>query len=476
MPRLALRNPFTGKRLSITRPTREAAEEIRSRVLRVFQDMRDGHLGVAEGHDRVEQILSGRVRPLCVDTLFDDYLATLSARERKRLQAHWSLHMFPAFGGKHPLQMNETVMGAWYRTLLDAGNSGGYAQKLYEEIQASINLAVRVGKLPLLPWHGWRPKKAPKPERGAAANVDEIMRVLAAARELDILAERSGAIGDLSVRLELLFTCGVRQGEAAALGWDHIVWTGDFPHVFIEYQTLDRWRAEHPEWTRPKSPTKGREEKRVALSPETLAMLDAHQLRLGRLGGYDAHGPVFPSRPDRPEWRALPRVVPSEVVRKCVTMAGIANPEKWVTHSTRHSFVSIMGRKLAKEGRNVKEIMQAVGHKDLRQLAGYTHADGEAPIGLGVPRAASPVEDERVLYPDFTAPRATPEPDESTTIAPALPLSDAAKAEAERLYHRTYSRIFREKGDAASARLGATRARRGFEARQAGLARGRTTG
>lgn len=378
--RISLSNPFTGKRISITRPTRKQAEEVRAKVWRAISDMRDGHLTIPAGLDRIEQLQYGRVRPLIVDTVYADWVATKSGRTAASLAAHWTRHFAPAFQGKHPAALTEDLLRYWWETV---GGAESTRLTLFAYLKAAIHLAVRSEKLASVPWKGWRPPKVQARERPAARNDTEIEAIIAAA-----FVEDRGvwpAFSDLSYRVAFLLMTGLRQGEAAALGWDAIDWGTPGPtragEARVVWQATEGWTTEHPDWKRPMAPLKGRRARRAPLSDTCLALLERQRAQLLRHGFYRLDGPVFPGVGGT--WRRLPIVLTPERMRTLARNAGIAQWERWTTHCARHTFVSTTARG-ATSG-NLRDLMDRTGHADFRMLLRYMHETdaGPAPAAHG---------------------------------------------------------------------------------------------
>lgn len=453
MARISLRNPFTGSRISITRPSQKQAHEVAGKIARTLADMRDGHLTVALGLERVAELQYGRVRAVLVDTVFADYLATQTPSNAKRLASYWANHYAKAFAGRHPMQLTEDVMRAWY--------SDGLSELLettrhtvFAILKAAVNLAVRTDRIPHLPWKSWRPPPARARARGAATNAEQVEALIAAAHAVDV-QRWPELYSDLSYRVALFIMTGLRQGELAALGWDHVFFHEDAPHVFVEWQALGQWRTCNPTWTRPQSPTKGREQKKVPLSETCVHLLLAQRAQLERVGLYRPDGPVFPGVGG--QWRAQPVVVDPERMRELARAAGLADADKWVTHSTRHTFVTMTAR--SSRG-NLAELMTATGHKSLEQLAGYMHEGrGLTPEAYGrqlfLPMPLPP----NVIPIDRAA--ATQDATAAAVGAPRV-RSAEDQAEAGRRYQRAYARALRRTGSGEDARAAGKRAKEGF--------------
>lgn len=385
--RLQMVNPLTGERISITRRSTREAAEVKAKCARVFDDARDGHLAAGEALERVAQILRGQVRALTIDDVFDAWIATKRDRERLRVAAYWRLHLAPHFAGLHPLALTEERMRAWWEAVGHANKGKAPLAEstrltVLAQLHAAIALAVRSERLSHVPWRGWRPPAPYRRDRAAATSEAALERLLEAAYAAD--RATWPAYSDLSYRLGFLLLTGLRQGEAAGLGWDHVLLDADRPRVIIEWQTKDGWRAAHPEWDRPRYVAKARRDREVRIGPACVALLRAQRAQLERHGVHDAgRGPVFPSFTPglKSEWRALACVIRPERMRELARTAGLPDADRWTTHATRHTFVTLTARS-ASAG-NLRDLMSATGHSSPEMLMRYMHQTGELGPELG---------------------------------------------------------------------------------------------
>jgi site-specific recombinase XerD len=165
---------------------------------------------------------------------------------------------------------------------------------------------------------------------------DETRRLLAVASDLKV-----------RVLLSLAYGCGLRAGELVRLKVKHI----DSAQKIIRIEQ-----------------SKGRKDRNVMLSPETLDLLRQWwKLRPPR---YDAGTPVqerwlFPSRKN-----AGKPITTRQVSRLFHAAADAAGIRKHVTlHALRHSFAT----HLLEDGTNIRIIQALLGHSKLETTARYAH-------------------------------------------------------------------------------------------------------
>jgi hypothetical protein len=172
--------------------------------------------------------------------------------------------------------------------------------------------------------------------------------------------------------------CGLRQAEAAGLGWDHV--SIDEPVdeglrvnppndlLVVEWQAARGWQSRHAD--RPRDiPKDGA--RRLRLHPVVRKLLRDQRVELVRRGWYRGDGPVWPGLAGR--WLETGRVLSPERIKKWARLAGLPNWEKWCGHSLRHT--AIMLEIVACNG-DLISVMQRSGHSDLRIVRGYMHSMG----------------------------------------------------------------------------------------------------
>jgi site-specific recombinase XerD len=192
---------------------------------------------------------------------------------------------------------------------------------------------------------------------------DETKRVLAVAGNLKA-----------RVMLSLSYGCGLRAGEVVRLKVKHI----DSAQAIIRIEQ-----------------SKGRKDRNVMLSPETLALL--RQWWKARASRYDAGMPVqerwlFPSR--KSAGKPLTTRHLNRLFHEAADAAGIRKSVS--LHALRHSFAT----HLLDNGTDIRKIQALLGHKKLETTARYVH------VATGMISAVeSPLD--RLLQPKRKKPRNT---------------------------------------------------------------------
>jgi hypothetical protein len=212
--------------------------------------------------------------------------------------------------------------------------------------------------------------------RQAAGNLGELLALASAAQADDRQAWARGWYSQKAAAVFVLGLTGLRQGEAAGLGWDDVRLTGDSPSITVRWQVREGWRNRYE--SRPQDPTKGRKVRMVPLHPAAVAALLSIRGELQRRGWYRDDGPVFPGIADT--WRSDPEVLKPEAVHRWAKAAGLPHPEAWNVHSLRHSFATLEHA----GGASLKELAAKTGHTDMRTLEAYVHelkATGQSRIG-----------------------------------------------------------------------------------------------
>ena len=247
------------------------------------------------------------------------------------------------------LQLAETGMSICNRNRIMTG-----LRFLFRVTLRRLDLAAEI-------YHLREPQKVP-----LVMSPDETKRLLAVASNLKA-----------RVLLSLSYGCGLRAGEVVRLKVKHI----DSAQKIIRIEQ-----------------SKGRKDRNVMLSPETLALL--RQWWKARRG-YDATTPVqerwlFPGR--RPGKPMTTRQL-SRLFHAAAEAAGI---KKGVTlHALRHSFAT----HLLDRGTDIRKIQALLGHNKLDTTARYTRvatgmiAGIESPLDLLAQSRKKPSKHRKVQLP-----------------------------------------------------------------------------
>lgn len=433
-------DPVTGRRVSITGSSPEAVLRRANVLSRARDEIRFGERPIAQVRQEIAVAVHGAVT---VADVWATYVATKVEGDRGPLGSAWSRHLAPRFGGKSPYELTRSEMTSWAAERTGERKDGKLAASSvrwhYDVLAAAFNLAIDEGRLSHLPWGKWRPAsgKGASGERQWAGSIEELTAIVLAARRHDERRQAKKLYGAYAPALLIASLCGMRQGELAGLAWDHVDVDTQTPSIVIEYQRIrERGKLVTPD-DRPMAPTKGRKVRHLALHEGAADALRWQRDQLKARGWYRPDGPVFPC-PRSHRWHVLPVVIPPSFVRKWAREANLPFPEKWSTHSARHTFVSL---EILGSGGDLRATMQRSGHSSVDQLERYMHEGrrgapsriADLPTGrlLGAPPA---VVDVRELPERAEVVEAAFEDDEDDEIGalPLAPLADLARTFAAR--------------------------------------------
>lgn len=363
------RHPLTGRKVSITGATEG---EVRRRLTELQVLRRDRLAGASP--EEIQEAYARRVmRP-----------KKLSERWRQWLVVHrdstgfaprkssWLYRVEPHFGDCVPAELTPSRMAEWQVSLKKK-----YAQKTIVEaywlLVALIKPAIHDGELTALPWGDWRPDRPLPAERAEAASWEEWLLLVSAALSFSRERWERGTYCDAFQALVVMGLTGIRQAEAAGLGWDCLeLDRRDTPAILTV-----RWQARKGWWRRsddrPRDVPKGKRRRAQVMHASAAEVLRRHREELRRRGWYRDDGPVFPCHEG--QWRRSAYVIRSETLRELVRRAGLSSVEQWTGHSLRHTFCTLE----ANANVDLKAVMQRAGHTDVRTTLGYVHAARRLP-------------------------------------------------------------------------------------------------
>lgn len=443
-----IKNPFSDGRIKLSaRSPEELADKKREidaleeQVRRAFALAEVGRMRVedaARENDEAARYVAHRFGRRRVETtpkglgdLFGAYMATLRTvgAKRKALSA-WRHQIAPLLGDLYTWELSRARMVSWELALRSASapnssSPAGHrpatrpgrrlrarrarlrrAERAERKAYAASTIRVAFELLraahilfEISPaWGSWRPKKGKRAPREAARDPGELELLVKAALGRDLVYWRKGLYADLAYRVIVIALCGLRQGEAAGLGWDHV----DLLRrtVTVRYQAIDGWKTLHPAMARPLFPVKNEKHDgpahEQALHDDAYRVLVAQKAQLEKFGWYRPDGPVFPHHegriidvraagqcPDgswkrearpfvtgRGAWRPNNNCIDPRAMRTLAAQAGVRNASAWVVHSLRASFATLE----ILSGQDPKSAQARTGHATMRALEAYVYA------------------------------------------------------------------------------------------------------
>jgi integrase len=368
--RKQVRDPLNpARRLSFTSPDPARVLGQASRVADVRFDLRHSTLAPEEAGALVARQLQGVVT---VEQAWRTYEKTVKASWKKQARAIWAHRLAPTFGKLACVEVTESVMRTWEAEQLGYNLAPATVANAANVLRAMFNLQMRDGRLRGLPWGTYKPPRPePRNRREACRSIEELQLLVIAAYRRDELNRETGRYADLGFRVVVMTLCGLRQGEAAGLGWADVNIDVPLPVLYVRRQALDGWKRAHPEWDEPKDPVKGKKAEVQRLHASAAAALRGQRENLESHGLYRPNGPVFPGRGG--EWRTHADCIDVDDFRALVVDAGLPNPERWVVHSLRHSFGTL---ELVANGGDLTATQERMRHTNLRTLEGYLHETG----------------------------------------------------------------------------------------------------
>lgn len=367
------RDPLTGRRIRIVAGTIGELEHKTRKVAAVREGLRWGELDPRQA-SRVLQPAAGK--RCTVAECWERYFPGVPVRSKGIARCNWARRLAPYFADLQVWELDRARLAAWAAKLEAERFAPKTIRGAYDWLAGAVSIAVDDGVIDGWPWGNWRPKRAkPIRKREACRDVGELARLLAAARALDVRDWHAGRYADRTAIVATLALCGLRQGEACGLAWDHV----DLVHrtMFVQYQAARGWPSRWPDG-RPRDPTKTAP-RTIRLHPDAVRALEMQRRQLERFGWYRDGGPVFPAH--RGEFRRSSRAITPAALRALVQAAGLPNVENWVAHSMRHTFAS-----LEVHHSDPRTAQGRTGHASIAQLEGYLHERGRGLAPSAIPR------------------------------------------------------------------------------------------
>ena len=398
--RMRIPDPFRkGERITLSGHNEMSLRARYDQIIRTIGDWKLGAIGPEECRRAVNRVALGA--PTLKD-VFDAYNRTLRGEWGEvKVPAIWRSRLEPYFGDRTKVfELTAERMATWERAELDKGISRKTIVNAFHCVRAAVRLSMlQTGQQSLYPWLTWRPlglaKNSEQSQRSAAVTLDQLRALMHAANRYDRWLETKGIFADVAIRIMTGALAGLRMGEIAALGWDHVDLALDesgrvVGEIKIWHNCRPNWKARHPTWDRPLDDPKGRRHRQHGLHPELARALYDHRERLkGKVSEdgvswYRPDGPVFPVLGPRGtgQWRQQPGALSGKVFRQIVSVAGFQGG-KWSPHSLRHTFCTLTARAAWQKTGDLQAARLLTGHQDQKTLDSYLHRAGEGtPVSL----------------------------------------------------------------------------------------------
>lgn len=305
--------------------------------------------------------------PVILERVAVAWLARPRAENTRRgMRSLVATHLVPLL--KKPIaSLDVPAVGAWIEELERAGLMSTTIATAWHKLRMLGRYALERGWIGALPWGEWHPRiqgATSREPREAARTVEELVRLLLAARELDLLEGRArrDQYDGLEAKIGVAGLLGLRQGELGGLRWPDID-AGPECAVFVARQ-----------WA-------GKPLKRGTLPRllETIAelgdILERHRQALEARGLYTERGPIFPhrktSRPGKPAHYTSGQVLETAALRRAVAHAKLPHVDSWSPHSLRDTFVTL---EMGATGGDLQRVQARSRHATLASLARYIRA------------------------------------------------------------------------------------------------------
>jgi integrase len=357
------RHPVTGRRFRLRARTKRELDVYLHHLDALRTELRLGMKSADEVDRELRHLQHG---PVTLERAAIAYIerATLAPATRVAVRTLLDRHMGKI--RKQPLAALEAAaVAGWIDQLERAGLEPTTIGTAWRRLSAIASYARERGWIGASPWGSYRPKLRPsrRPPREAARTVQEFVRLLFAARDLDCAAwvDEKDA-GDREAMMACAGLLGLRQGELGGLRWPDID-----PGPPITILVARQWNGQ---------PLKrGCVPRRIETIPELGAILATYRSRLELDELFDPHGPVFPwregSKRGRPVHYQRGEVLTRLNVRAAAARAGLPNVASWSAHSLRDTFVTLES---AASGGDLVRVQTRSRHASLASLVRYLRA------------------------------------------------------------------------------------------------------
>lgn len=361
------RHPITGRRIRLHARTQRELDAYLHRLDTLRTELKLGMRTIEQVDVELRHLMHG---PATVERAAVGYLAraSLAKNTKSRVRSlveskNGGAHLAPLLG--RPLaSLDASVLAPWLEGLARAKLHPTTIAMIWRTLRSIVRHGAERGWIGALPWGAWRPRlsRAPRrPPREATRTLEELARLLLAARELDDrdwnLTRAAMGTWDREAMIACAALLGLRQGELGGLRWSDVGWGPP-----IEVLVARQWQRD---------PLKmGAQPMRVQALEELAEILMRYRARLRIAGRYRDGGPVFPRRDDG-RWYTRGAVLSRLNLRAAIRRAQLPHLASWSAHSLRDSFVTL--EVLASGGDLVRAAARS-RHASVASLARYLHA------------------------------------------------------------------------------------------------------
>ena len=290
-------------------------------------------------------------KKMTVQQLFDEYMTAKQYEVREssfeKTRQGISIHVLPMLGDIRIDRLAVNVLQDWKLSMEQKGFTLATKKRIYGELRAMINYAIRmeyIAKNPLVKVGNFKDKMDTVKQGMDFYTADEFKLFIAAAK--DVAKEREARGKDLSewdfvVFFCIAFYCGLRKGEIHALRWSDL--SGSY--LSVNRSINQKLRGEDRE-----TPPKNKSSMRTLQMPLPLiSILDEHKKRQQQLSNFSDDFRICGGE------RSLRDTT---IEKRNKLYAELSGVKKIRIHDYRHSHVSI----LANEKINIQEVARRLGH------------------------------------------------------------------------------------------------------------------
>ena len=367
------RHPVTGRRLYIRASSERELAAYLHRIEQLSNDLRLKLTTVDEVNRALARLQHGVVTLERAARAYADR-PNLAGNTRGRVLSLLATH----FASLAPLEFVSIDQGA-LRKWLDKLRARGFAATTigtsWRTLRSIARYASERGWIERAPWGDFAPTlwggRGERPQREACRTLEELARLIRAARELE--AEEPRARLGLEAKVAVGGLLGPRQGELAGLRWTDLDDSGEAPHVTIVRQ-----------WDGRILKSRGRR-RRLETIADLVEILERYREELKRAGLHAPAGPIFPSpalsRVGRPAHYSRGEVLTRGDIRAAVARAQLPSVASWSAHSLRDTFVTLENQA---NGGDLARTAQRSGHGSIASLARYLRAADRQTAAPGI--------------------------------------------------------------------------------------------